>query len=76
LQWIAPWKTKRQEDAAYCLLGVFGVHIPLIYGEGREIAFARLQGQIESRSFLSNLFRRSVKLIENVEQQVRTQSCH
>jgi hypothetical protein len=76
LQWIAQRQTKRQEDAAYCLLGVFGVHIPLIYGEGQKRAFARLQGQIESRSFLSNLFRRLAKLIENVEQQVRIQSCH
>jgi hypothetical protein len=33
------------EDLAYCLLGIFDVNMPLLYGEGRR-AFERLQFQI------------------------------
>ena len=35
-------KTTREEDQAYCLLGLFGITMPLLYGEG-ENAFGRLQ---------------------------------
>jgi hypothetical protein len=31
--------TKTKEDLAYCLLGIFGVTMPMIYGEGGEQAF-------------------------------------
>jgi hypothetical protein len=33
------------EDLAYCLMGIFGVHMPLLYGEGQN-AFIRLQEEI------------------------------
>jgi hypothetical protein len=36
MSWAARRETKREEDAAYSLLGVFDVHMPLIYGEGRK----------------------------------------
>ncbi len=42
LSWAAHRQTTRVEDRAYSLLGLLGVHMPLIYGEG-ERAFARLQ---------------------------------
>lgn len=45
LSWAARRETSRQEDAAYCLLGLFGVYMPLIYGEG-DNAFLRLQEEI------------------------------
>jgi hypothetical protein len=45
MSWAAKRETTRVEDMAYCLLGIFDVNIPLIYGEGRK-AFARLQEQI------------------------------
>lgn len=45
--WAAHRDTKREEDAAYSLLGIFGVHMPLIYGEGRRNAFVRLRKAIE-----------------------------
>lgn len=45
MSWAAKRATKRQEDMAYCLLGIFGVSIPMIYGEGDK-AFRRLQEQI------------------------------
>ncbi|KAF2818494.1 HET-domain-containing protein, partial [Ophiobolus disseminans] len=40
--WAAARKTTRIEDSAYCLLGLMGVNMPLLYGEG-EKAFVRLQ---------------------------------
>jgi hypothetical protein len=45
LSWAASRTTKKIEDTAYCLLGIFGVHMPLIYGEGKR-AFLRLQDEI------------------------------
>lgn len=46
MSWAARRDTKREEDLAYCLLGIFGVTMPMIYGEGGEQAFHRLQEQI------------------------------
>ncbi|KAJ4297199.1 hypothetical protein N0V88_004117 [Collariella sp. IMI 366227] len=45
MSWAAHRITKRKEDMAYCLLGIFGVSMPMIYGEG-DRAFRRLQEQI------------------------------
>ena len=47
LSWATGRVTKREEDAAYSLLGIFDVHMPLIYGEGRKKAFIRLQKEIK-----------------------------
>jgi hypothetical protein len=33
MSWAAKRTTSREEDQAYCLLGIFNVNIPLIYGE-------------------------------------------
>ena len=46
--WAKHRQTKRQEDIAYSLLGIFDVHMPLIYGEGRNNAFARLRKDIDA----------------------------
>ncbi|KAH7086982.1 hypothetical protein FB567DRAFT_526687 [Paraphoma chrysanthemicola] len=46
MSWAVRRETKREEDAAYCLLGIFGIHMPLIYGEGRKKALNRLQREI------------------------------
>ncbi|KAH8167310.1 hypothetical protein CIB48_g932 [Xylaria polymorpha] len=45
MSWAADRETQRLEDVAYSLLGIFGVHMPLIYGEGIN-AFTRLQKKI------------------------------
>ena len=45
MSWAAKRVTKRKEDIAYCLLGIFGVMMPMIYGEGHQ-AFSRLQQEI------------------------------
>jgi hypothetical protein len=45
--WAANRQTTCAEDEAYCLLGIFGVHLPLIYGEGRFSAMKRLLNEVE-----------------------------
>ncbi|KAI1271979.1 heterokaryon incompatibility protein-domain-containing protein [Xylaria sp. FL0933] len=45
MSWAAKRSTTREEDIAYCLLGIFEVNLPLLYGEGRK-AFQRLQEEI------------------------------
>ncbi|KAI1275681.1 kinesin light chain 1, partial [Xylaria sp. FL0933] len=50
MSWSDNRHTKKEEDLAYCLLGIFRVHMPLIYGEGRENAHRRLRRKIERRS--------------------------
>lgn len=45
MSWAADRKTTREEDRAYSLLGLFGVHMPMLYGEGKY-AFQRLQFEI------------------------------
>jgi hypothetical protein len=54
LQWAAKRETKKKEDRAYCLFGIFDVFMPPIYGEG-ENAFIRLRKEIDGsmRSRLS-----------------------
>lgn len=42
---VADRITTRPEDIAYCLLGLFDVNMPLLYGEG-AMAFVRLQEEI------------------------------
>ncbi|CRK22389.1 hypothetical protein BN1723_002829 [Verticillium longisporum] len=45
MSWAARRTTTRKEDMAYCLLGLFGVNMPLLYGE-EDNAFLRLQEHI------------------------------
>jgi hypothetical protein len=45
MSWAAHRQTTRQEDEAYCLIGLFNINLPLIYGEGTK-AFIRLQEEI------------------------------
>ena len=47
LSWQDGRKTKKEEDKAYSLLGVCGVSMPLIYGEGIDQAFKRLKREID-----------------------------
>jgi hypothetical protein len=49
MRWAANRNTTRKEDKAYCLLGIFGIYIPLIYGEG-DNAITRLQKEISQTS--------------------------
>jgi hypothetical protein len=45
MSWAAHRETTRTEDLAYCLLGLFDIQMPLLYGEGSK-AFIRLQEEI------------------------------
>ena len=53
--WASRRDTTRVEDQAYSLMGIFGVHMPMIYGEG-DHAFIRLQEEIIRRSTDHTIF--------------------
>ncbi|KAI0865905.1 hypothetical protein F4860DRAFT_460710 [Xylaria cubensis] len=55
MYWASRRKTTRVEDQAYCLMGLFDVNMPLIYGEG-ERAFGRLQEEIYKYTNDSSIF--------------------
>lgn len=61
MSWAARRLTTRAEDMAYCLLGIFEINMPLIYGEGNK-AFIRLQEEIiKARNDLTILTWQSAK---------------
>jgi hypothetical protein len=45
MSWASYRETTRQEDQACCLMGLFNINMPLLYGEGNK-AFVRLQEEI------------------------------
>jgi hypothetical protein len=49
MSWAETRQTTREEDMAYSLLGIFDVHMALIYSEGRENARARLREAIDRK---------------------------
>lgn len=53
--WASRRVTTRSEDMAYCLLGLFGVHMPMLYGEGIR-SFYRLQLEIINSSSDHTIF--------------------
>ncbi|KAI1311431.1 heterokaryon incompatibility protein-domain-containing protein [Xylaria venustula] len=55
MSWAAKRNTTREEDRAYCLLGIFDVNMPMIYGEGSK-AFIRLQEEIAKQTPDLSLF--------------------
>lgn len=55
MSWASKRVTTRTEDIAYCLIGIFGVNLPLLYGEG-DRAFVRLQEEIMRSSDDQSLF--------------------
>ena len=55
MSWASKRQTRRVEDIAYSLMGIFDVNMPLLYGEGRK-AFTRLQHEIVKISNDESLF--------------------
>jgi hypothetical protein len=55
MSWASKRMTTREEDRAYSLMGLFGVYMPTIYGEGRN-AFIRLQQEIIKQSDDQTIF--------------------
>ena len=50
LQWASTRFTTRPEDISYSLFGVFGLHIPVLYGESVGNALGRLLAEVISKS--------------------------
>ncbi|KAI0716543.1 heterokaryon incompatibility protein-domain-containing protein [Earliella scabrosa] len=65
MSWAAKRKTTRVEDAAYSLMGLFGINMPTIYGEGRK-AFVRLQEEILKRIPDQSIFAWGCAAYENL----------
>lgn len=55
MSWAADRVTTRLEDMAYCLMGLFEVNMPMLYGEGHR-AFTRLQQEIINISDDQSIF--------------------
>ena len=55
MSWASKRQTSRIEDTAYCLMGLFNVNMPLLYGEGLK-AFTRLQHEIVKNSDDESIF--------------------
>ncbi|KAK2027485.1 hypothetical protein LX32DRAFT_683833 [Colletotrichum zoysiae] len=55
MSWLSCRRTTRVEDMAYCVLGIFDINMPLLYGEGAK-AFTRLQEEILRTSTDQSLF--------------------
>lgn len=55
MSWLSRRITTKPEDIAYCILGLFNVNMPLLYGEGDK-AFMRLQQEIIKRSDDESIF--------------------
>jgi hypothetical protein len=50
LQWVSARVTTWQEDIAYSLFGIFGVNLPVIYGEKKQKALGRLLQEVTAQS--------------------------
>ncbi|KAH7418533.1 heterokaryon incompatibility protein-domain-containing protein, partial [Cadophora sp. MPI-SDFR-AT-0126] len=55
MSWACKRETTRIEDIAYCLMGIFEVNMPMLYGEG-DRAFVRLQEEIIKDSSDQTIF--------------------
>ena len=51
MAWAENRETTEEEDGAYCLLGIFGVFMSLIYGEGKANALNRLRKAINEATY-------------------------
>ncbi|KAI1090388.1 HET-domain-containing protein [Rostrohypoxylon terebratum] len=56
MKWASKRQTTRPEDVVYSLMGLFNVHMPVMYGEGTEMAFKKFQREIMQSSFDMTIF--------------------
>ncbi|KAM5346102.1 hypothetical protein ACJ41O_009107 [Fusarium nematophilum] len=56
MSWAARRETTRPEDEAYSLFGIFSINMPLLYGEGGQRAFFRLQEEIMRQTHDHSIF--------------------
>lgn len=64
MSWASNRQTTRPEDEAYCLMGIFDVNMPLLYGE-KSTAFLRLQKEIARSSDDESLFAWHTEALES-----------
>jgi hypothetical protein len=64
MSWASGRETTRREDVGYCLLGLFDIQLPLLYGEGDK-AFIRLQEEILKTTDDYSLFAWSAPASDN-----------
>lgn len=69
LSWSSNRQTTRLEDTAYCLLGIFDVSLPLIYGEGHN-AFQRLLEAVVRRDNDLTVFAWKLTAVNNVDPEI------
>ncbi|PMD12217.1 HET-domain-containing protein [Hyaloscypha hepaticicola] len=48
ISWVKNRETTRAEDQAYCMMGIFNVFMPIIYGEGNQ-AWNRLLEEVDKK---------------------------
>lgn len=75
MSWAAGRRTKREEDRAYCLMGLFDVQMSINYGEGTRHAFLRLQAKILSISRDDSIFAWNLKLVKVPSEEAVDQYC-
>ncbi len=61
-RWAARRDTKKREDRAYCLLGIFNVFIPPIYGEGDKHMSASSTKSASPRNRLTDTLLGGIRL--------------
>nr|POF17809.1 vegetative incompatibility protein het-e-1 [Quercus suber] len=71
LSWQESRQTKEEEDMVYSLLGIFNISMPVLYGEGKAQAYARLgallkQPEMSPRPSSNVPFRRDPHFVERV----------
>ena len=67
--------TTRPEDEAYCLMGIFGINMPTLYGEGSK-AFYRLREEIMKTSVDMSLIIWSWgSLVDDSQSDLSRESC-
>jgi tetratricopeptide (TPR) repeat protein len=54
-RWAENRRTTEAEDTVYCLLGILGISMPTVYGEGKESAWSRLQAEIEAAASVPSI---------------------
>ena len=75
MSWLSNRTTSRIEDMSYCMLGLFNITLPLLYGE-REGAFKRLQLEILRKSTDESIFVFQADIEAADPHPVITQSCY
>lgn len=55
MSWASLRQTTREEDMAYCLMGLFDINMPMLYGEGKK-AFLRLQEELIKQNSNMSIF--------------------